>query len=117
MEDSKDSKALAYIDFDTARMVLAPLVQIEIEVVMGLGSVENFPLQASSFESSVINYLITEMTFDNLATILIFLKYWRNSHDVDQEFNLHILTHLEITCTREYSQRFLIESGDSSSLD
>ena len=98
-------------------MVLGPLVQIEIEVVAGWDSVENFPPQASSFERSVINYLIIEMTFDNLATILIFLKYWRNSHDVDQEFNLHILTRLEITCTKEYSQRFPIESGDSSSLN
>ena len=78
---------------------------------------ENFLLQAASFERSVINYLIIEMKFDNLATILIFLKYWRNSRDVDQEFNLHILTRLEITCTMEYLQRFPIESGDLSSLN
>ena len=78
---------------------------------------ENFPLQASSFERSVINYLIIEMTFDNLATILIFLKYWRNSHGVDQELNLRILNRLEITCTKEYSQRCPIESVDSLDLN
>ena len=115
LEDNKYSKALAYIDYDTTGMVLVPQVRIEIEVAVDQGSLENNPLQASSFARSTINYQISDMTFDNLA--LIFLKYWRNSHDVDQESNLHILNHLDITCTKEYSRCCPIEIGDSISLD
>ena len=95
--------------------MLVPWVRIGSVVVVDLGSEESFLTQASNFVRSMINYR-TDMTSDNLATILIFLKYWRNSHDVDQKFNLHILTHLEITCTKEYSQRSQIENGDSSNL-
>ena len=113
MEDSKHSKALAYIDFDTTGMVVVPQVRIEIEAVEDQGSLKNYPIQASSFVRSMINYQIIDMTFDNLATILIFLKYWRNFHDVDQESNLHILNRLEITCTKEYSQCCPIETSDS----
>ena len=117
MEDSKHSKALAYIDYDTTEMVPVPQVRIEIEVAVDQGSLENNPLQAFSFARSMINYQISDMTFDNLATILIFLKYWRNSHDEDQESNLHILNHLDITCTKVYSRCCPIEIGGSLSLD
>ena len=109
--------ALAYTDFDTTGMVLVPLVQIEIEVVVGQGNLESFLPRAFSFARSMINYQIIDMTFDNLVTTLISLKYWRNSHGVDQELNLRILNRLEITCTKEYSQRCPIESVDSLDLN